>query len=369
MNDMTDQPTMALALSDDQLIDVLISSIYPGAKRESAAMVLSYCRATNLDPMLKPVHIVPMSVKSGMKNRDGYDEYVSRDVVMPGIGLYRITAARTGEYAGQDEPRWGPMKEMTYTATKRDWVTVPGREKKQPRDTVFEKTLEYPEWCAVTVYRLVGGFRVAFTAVEYWTENYATASKNGDAPNAMWERRTRGQLAKCAEAQALRKGFPEVGSQPTAEEMEGRDYSDEAPEAPPIAEPAVRPRRASETAGATPPALTDETLAQQQAAALVPAATQATKEPVAVEPPAPTPTAAPAPVVAAPAPAPAPQPAATQPPAEPASEGERKNVLITAKAKKVDLAQLTQQLGIVGLSVETLDGLTKVQFKAIKGAL
>jgi len=38
----------------------------------------------------------------------------------------------------------------------------------------------------------------------------------------MWKKRTRGQLAKCAEAQALRKAFPEIGAQPTAEEMEGK---------------------------------------------------------------------------------------------------------------------------------------------------
>jgi hypothetical protein len=38
----------------------------------------------------------------------------------------------------------------------------------------------------------------------------------------MWLKRSRGQLAKCAEAQALRKAFPEVGAQPTAEEMEGK---------------------------------------------------------------------------------------------------------------------------------------------------
>jgi hypothetical protein len=43
----------------------------------------------------------------------------------------------------------------------------------------------------------------------------------------MWTKRPYGQIAKCAEAQALRKAFPEMtGSQPTADEMEGKplDY-------------------------------------------------------------------------------------------------------------------------------------------------
>jgi hypothetical protein len=63
----------------------------------------------------------------------------------------------------------------------------------------------------------------AFTAKEYWVENYATAGRDTTYPNAMWKRRPRGQLSKCSEAQALRMAFPEfVGAAETAEEMEGK---------------------------------------------------------------------------------------------------------------------------------------------------
>ena len=88
--------------------------------------------------------------------------------------------------------------------------------------TEFDFT--FPEWCKITVKKLVGNHLVEFTAKEYWLENYASQKKNISAPNAMWTKRPKGQLAKCAEAQALRKGWPEIGQAPTAEEMEGKEF-------------------------------------------------------------------------------------------------------------------------------------------------
>lgn len=201
----------------------LKTSLYPGATDGSVDMVLAYCRASGLDPMTKPVHIVPMSVKTGEKDSKGWDIKESRDVVMPGIGLYRINAARTGAYAGCSEPEFGPAK--TMAVTKDVWKDGPNG--RRVKSTVDGGTFEYPEWCRITVTRMVDGIAREFTAKEYWIENYATAGSDSDAPNSMWKKRPFGQLAKCAEAQALRKAFPEaVGSQPTADEMEGKSIID-----------------------------------------------------------------------------------------------------------------------------------------------
>lgn len=188
-----------LQLSDAELLTVLRSSLYPGAKDESIKLVIGYCRAQQLDPMQKPVHIVPMSVKVG-------DDYQWRDVIMPGIGLYRTQAARTGQFAGVSEPEFGP--EVT--------------------EKLGGVEVTYPQWCKVTVRRALSNGQVAeFTAIEYWKENYATKKRDTTEPNAMWRKRSRGQIAKCAEAQALRKAFPEmIGAAPTAEEMEGKTIDD-----------------------------------------------------------------------------------------------------------------------------------------------
>jgi len=199
----------------------LKSSLYPGAADASVDMVLSYCAAAGLDPMTKPVHIVPMLVATGEKDRNGFDVKARRDVIMPGIGLYRINAARTGQYAGCSEPEFGPVCEMEYQ--REVWEDGPNNRRQRK---MVDDTIEYPEWCRVTVRKLLGSTIVDFSAIEYWIENYASKGDSGE-PNAMWAKRPYGQLAKCAEAQALRKAFPEaVGSQPTAEEMEGKDYID-----------------------------------------------------------------------------------------------------------------------------------------------
>ena len=184
---------------DQHIWSALKNSLYTGARDESIKMVLDYCKAAKLDPMQKPVHIVPMSVKNALTGR-----YEYKDVVMPGVGLYRIQAARSNQYAGVSEPEFG--EDVT--------CNLGGVE------------ITYPKWCRVTVKKIVNNTIVEFTAKEYWLENYAT-KKDELAPNTMWKKRPYGQIAKCAEAQALRKAFPEIISQhPTAEEMEGKDIND-----------------------------------------------------------------------------------------------------------------------------------------------
>jgi len=188
----------ALAMDENQLIAVLENSLYPGASTTSIALAINYCRASGLDPMQKPVHIVPM-----WDNKAGR----MRDVVMPGVGLYRTQAARSGAYAGVTEPEFG--EDVT--------------------EKVGGVEITYPKWCRVTVKRIVAGQVVDFTARELWRENYAVkgGKEKSIAPNAMWMKRPYAQLAKCAQAQALRMAFPEmVGAQPTADEMEGKALDD-----------------------------------------------------------------------------------------------------------------------------------------------
>lgn len=179
---------------DEAMWSALTSSIFPGAKPESIIMAVEYAKARGLDIMKKPCHIVPMSVKD---SKTGNSEW--RDIIMPSITEHRITATRTNQYAGQDEPVFGPMVTLNFGGT---------------QHTV-------PEFCKVTVYKILNGEKVAFSHTEYFEE--ACATVKGGGLNSMWTKRKRGQLAKCAEAGALRKAFPEeLGNEYTVEEMQGK---------------------------------------------------------------------------------------------------------------------------------------------------
>ena len=183
-----------LEVPRDKLIATLQSSLYHGAKPESIAMVLDYCQTAGLNVMLKPVHIVPMSVKTG-QNR-----WEMRDIIMPGINHYRTQASRSGCYVGKSEPEFGPDVTRRFGNVE----------------------ITFPEWCRITVKRKIGDYIAEFSATEFWEENFATAGRDKPWPNAMWQKRPRGQLAKCCEAQALRMAFPEFAADATAEEMEGK---------------------------------------------------------------------------------------------------------------------------------------------------
>jgi len=195
-------PTMPPALvrrGIDESMWRALMNIFPGCASDSVLLMWDYCKARKLDPMKKPCHIVPMKVKVN-------GEYVWRDVVMPGIYEYRITAHRTGKYLGHSKPEYGPQ------------ITFAG--------------VQAPEWCDITVYRQgnVKGERIEFPVRVYFVEVAATKDewenkvKTGNKMvNERWSRAPIQMLVKCCEAAALREAFPEeFGGEATAEEMDGR---------------------------------------------------------------------------------------------------------------------------------------------------
>lgn len=186
----------------------LTDAVFASARSvEAVALAVSYCRSRNLDVLKRPVHIVPM-----------YSSLLKRyvETVWPGIAELRTTAARTGAYAGCDKAVFGPAVERTFIDQIED-----ERDARNNRDQKYE--LKYPEWCDVTTWRIVQGVRCAFVGSAIWIESYATIRRNSDCPNDMWRRRSYSQLEKCAEAQSLRRGFPEeIGGEYAAEEMAGK---------------------------------------------------------------------------------------------------------------------------------------------------
>jgi phage recombination protein Bet len=246
----------ALLMDEKELIDVLRNSLYPGATEGSIKLVINWCRASGKDPMKKPVHIVPMNVKKAGTR----DDYEWRDTVMPGINDNRVDAARTGEHVGNEDAVFGP------DVTKK----------------LGDVEMTFPEWCEFTVYRMVSGQKCRFPSGKVrWLETYATASRNSVTPNAMWKKRPYGQLEKCAEALALRRAFPEVGSQETADEMAGRTIEvdsmtiDMPTERAPVEQP--RPRSAKKDAAPALEHAPSETLE-------MPAAKEKEKQPVEAKP-------------------------------------------------------------------------------------
>lgn len=180
----------------------LVEAVFPSAKTPDAViMALAYCKARNLDPFKRPVHIVPV-----------YDSTRRQmvETVWPGISELRTTAMRTGLYGGCDEVAYGPEITRTF-----EWH--------DDKRGAQRATVTFPEWAMLTIYRLVAGTRVPVPGPKtYWLESCATRGKT-DVPNDMWLKRPRGQIEKCAEAAALRRAFPEeIGGEFAAEEMEGK---------------------------------------------------------------------------------------------------------------------------------------------------
>lgn len=136
---------------------------------EDLLLFLYACKRTGLDPLAKQIHAVFR-----------WDSRIGREAmtIQTGIDGMRLVAQRSGGYAGSDDIEYEPKDE----------------------------NLKYPTKATATVYKLINGIRVPFRATARWGE-YVQRDKEGKN-NRMWESMPYNQLGKCAEALALRKGFP-----------------------------------------------------------------------------------------------------------------------------------------------------------------
>lgn len=164
-NQLTSIPKSELSNLGPQEVELLKQTICKGATDVELKLFLQVCNKSGLDPFSRQIHAV---------KRWNAKESRNDMTIQVGIDGLRLIAARSGAYVGSDDPVY-----------------------------VFEKGQRFPHSASVTVWKLVGGQKCAFTATAYWEEFYP-----GDSQGFMWKKMPRTMLAKAAEAQALRKGFP-----------------------------------------------------------------------------------------------------------------------------------------------------------------
>ena len=172
-------------------VQLIKDTVAKGATDQELQLFLHVCAKTGLDPFMRQIHLIKR-----------WDSTLQREVatIQTGIDGYRVVAERSGTYAGQDEPSF-KMKEGS----------------------------SIPEAVTVTVYRIIKNQRVGFAATAFYDE-YVQTKKDGE-PTRFWRKMPRGQLAKCAEALALRKAFPnDLSGIYTHEEMEQASNDNLLPE-------------------------------------------------------------------------------------------------------------------------------------------
>ena len=148
-------PRDAAGFTPEQ-IDIIKNSVAKGVSDQELAYFLEVCRSTGLNPLHRQIYAI---VRSG------------KMTIQTGIDGYRLLASRSRRHAGTD-------------------------------DAVYDtEDQPHPSKATVTVYRLTGGQRCAYTATARWSEYNQENSQ-------MWHKMPYLLLGKCAEALALRKAFP-----------------------------------------------------------------------------------------------------------------------------------------------------------------
>lgn len=216
-------------------LDLIKQTVAHGTSDLEFDLFVEVCHLTGLNPFAHQIYAIMRNASE--KGPDGKWHTVKRMTIQTGIDGYLAIASRTGAFAGMD-------------------------------DVAFDtEEGDHPTWARVTVYRLVQGQRMPFTATARWREyvqlkdEYEGGQKTGKkTPTDMWQRMPWTMLGKCVRALALRLAFPaELSGVYTADEMmqadtPGDDASTSAPAAAPTSSQATATTRSVAPQSAPKPA-------------------------------------------------------------------------------------------------------------------
>ena len=213
-------PAVSEAMEVFARIAAVRNVLAPDLNDQELQLFAMVAQRSGLDPFAKQIY----AIKRG-----------GRVTFQTGIDGLRSGAERTKAYGGSDEPEFGPACGCG----------------KGPAG--------HPEWARVVVYRIRDGARVGQSATA-WYHEYAI-------PGDMWTKMPRNQLAKCAEALALRKAFPFVLSDVyAAEEMDQAGGPENPAAVAAAAQPTARERLAARRAALEAPAVPDQAATAEEGA-------------------------------------------------------------------------------------------------------